>query len=267
MSINIHEFGKAPEDVTELGGKGLSLVKMTKAGFNVPSGFVVSANVQERTAGLDQEILQAFDKLGAQYVAVRSSAVAEDGRNTAWAGQLETYLNVTKDALLESIEKCWASINSDRAKSYAQQHNIDAGAVAVVVQAMIQSEVSGIAFSAHPVTKNDSEIVIEAGLGLGEAIVSGSITPDAYIVQKDSLKINDKHLATQTKKLVWNGTANEYEEINSSDQKLPDAQISELAQQVKKLETYYGHPVDVEWAVENGELLITQCRPITTLSK
>lgn len=260
-------FAEAPEDITQLGGKGLSLVKMTKAGFVVPDGFVISADVQKRTEDFDKEVLSAFDQLGAKYVAVRSSAVAEDGANTAWAGQLETYLNIARDDLLQAIEDCWRSINSDRAKSYAKQHNIEAGAVAVVVQKMIQSDVSGIAFSAHPVTGDKNQVVIEAGLGLGEAIVSGTITPDTYVINKQTDEIVESFPATQTKKLVLNNGANQYQEIEPmSQQKITNEQIKEVAEQTKKLEEYYRHPVDVEWAIEKDQLYITQCRPITTLS-
>ncbi len=261
----IYFFKDAPDDVQILGGKGLSLVKMTKAGFVVPPGFVISASAQQRTPELDKEILRAFNKLGAERIAVRSSATMEDSRSTAWAGQLETYLNITENSLLDSVEKCWQSINSDRAKSYADQHNIKSGAVAVVVQKMVQATVSGIAFSVHPVTRSDKQVVIEAALGLCEPIVSGIVTPDMYAINKDNLEVSEKHLAAQTKKLVLMDGKNEYQEINDNTQKLSDALLKVLAQQVKKLEDYYKYPVDVEWAVENGQLYITQCRPITTL--
>ena len=158
------------------------------------------------------DIKESFKKLGAKYVAVRSSATSEDGASAAWAGQLESYLNTTEKDLLINVKRCWASLFTPRAIFYRfeQKLNKENISVAVVVQKMVQSEVSGIAFSVHPVTEDYNQLIIEAGFGLGEAIVSGQITPDSYVVhkkQKDILDINiseqDKELVKGTKENVW----------------------------------------------------------------
>ena len=133
-----------------------------------------------------KEIEQEFSKLKSTYVAVRSSATAEDSAIASWAGELDSYLNVTKKNFHESVKKCWASLFTPRAIFYRFEKQLyrQKVSVAVVVQKMVQSEVSGITFTVHPVTKDKNQMVIEAGFGLGEAIVGGMITPDTYVVEK-----------------------------------------------------------------------------------
>ncbi len=133
------------------------------------------------------EIQKFFKDLNTKYVAVRSSATAEDSASAAWAGQLDSYLNTTEENLLENVKKCWASLFTPRAIFYRFEKNLHKQkiSVAVIVQKMVESEVSGIAFSVHPVTEDHNQLIIEAGFGLGEAIVSGQITPDSYVVEKN----------------------------------------------------------------------------------
>ncbi len=128
-----------------------------------------------------QQISEQFAKRGAEFVAVRSSATAEDSSSAAWAGQLDTFLNTTEETLLQNVQKCWASLFTPRAIFYRFEKGMHGQkiSVAVVVQKMVQSEVSGIAFSVHPVTEDHNQMIIEAGFGLGEAIVSGQVTPDS----------------------------------------------------------------------------------------
>jgi len=145
------------------------------------------------------EIQKFFKNLNAKYVAVRSSATAEDSASAAWAGQLETYLNTTENDLLENVKRCWASLFTPRAIFYRfekelHKHKIS---VAVVIQKMVESEMSGIAFSVHPVTEDKNQMIIEAGFGLGEAIVSGQITPDSYVVEKEPRNIIDLNVEKQ----------------------------------------------------------------------
>jgi pyruvate,water dikinase len=148
-------------------------------------------------------ILKDFDELNTEFVAVRSSATAEDGQDHAWAGQLDSYLNVTKENLLEKVQHCWASLFTPRAIFYRFEKQLDTTkiSVAVVVQKMVNSEMSGIAFSVHPVTEDKNQIIIEAGFGLGEAIVSGQITPDSYVVEKEPRNILDIYVSEQTRGL------------------------------------------------------------------
>ncbi|HSX35827.1 MAG TPA: PEP/pyruvate-binding domain-containing protein [Patescibacteria group bacterium] len=258
-------------DVQTVGGKARALAKMLAAGFSVPEGFVVSAHAfKHMTAQLQEQLLKRFDDLGADFVAVRSSAINEDGSDAAWAGQLDTYLNTHRGNLLQNIERCWESATSARAKAYAKQKSLDVGPVAVIVQKMIQSDLSGVAFSVHPVTNNRLHMVIEAGLGLGEAIVSGEITPDTYVVHKTSGDVLELHIAEQAKKLVKSLAGENVWELlglEGKGQKLVDAHIADLAGVIGKLETFFGHPVDVEWALHKGTFYILQSRPITTLAQ
>jgi pyruvate,water dikinase len=221
---------------------------------------------------LQAEILSAYKKLGANFVAVRSSATAEDSEIASWAGELETYLNTTKEYLLDHMKKCWSSLFTPRAIFYRHEKKlIDTHvSVAVVVQKMIQSEVSGVAFTVHPVTEDPDQMIIEAGYGLGEAIVSGQITPDAYIVSKSDMAIFDIHIGEQAKKLVKVGESNAWMSLDPKEgkkQKLSGRHIVELAKLCKDIEVHYGFPCDIEWAFADGHFYITQSRPITTLNK
>ena len=142
----------------------------------------------ETPKDIADEIKENFKKLDVDFVAVRSSATAEDGADHAWAGQLDSFLNTTEETLLENVKRCWASLYTPRAIFYRFEKGMHTQhiSVAVVIQKMVESEKSGIAFSVHPVTEDYNQMIIEAGFGLGEAIVSGSITPDSYVVEKES---------------------------------------------------------------------------------
>ncbi len=217
------------------------------------------------------EVQKEFKKLKAKYVAVRSSATAEDSSAAAWAGQLESYLNTTEKDLLLNMQKCWASLFTPRAIFYRFEKKLHKQkiSVAVVVQKMVQSEISGIAFSVHPVTEDKNQLIIEAGFGLGEAIVSGSITPDSYVVEKKPFGVIDKNIAEQARGLFRGAKDNAWKTIpkgKGSKQKLNDKQILDLAKLIMSIEKHYGFPVDVEWAREGNKFYITQSRPITTLS-
>lgn len=257
-----------------VGGKAAALGELIRIGLPVPRGFVI----RSRVAGIPdpqteqrfiEELVAAFDLLNSPRVAVRSSATNEDGKNTSWAGQLNTFLYVSRGELLERIRACWGSAYGPRALAYAQQHNVKPGGVAVIVQAMIPSAASGVAFSVHPVTKNRNHMIIEAGLGLGEAIVSGHITPDTYVVHKTSGAIVERHIADQSRQYVGSSkrglTWQSVDSAAGASQKLADQHIAALAGHIRTIEMHFGHPVDVEWAFAGGKLYITQARPITTL--
>lgn len=230
---------------------------------------------------LETEIEKAFDKLNAEFVAVRSSATAEDSSIASWAGELETYLNTTKENLLERVKQCWSSLFTPRAIFYRHEKKLidHYVSVAVVVQKMVQSEISGIAFTVHPVTEDPDQMIIEAGYGLGEAIVGGLITPDSYVISKSEMTILDINVGHQTRKLMkalkhknikaGEEGNNEWIELGEegNKQKLSGKQIMELAELCKKIEAHYGFPCDIEWAMEGGKFYITQSRPITTLKK
>ena len=219
------------------------------------------------------EVQAHFDQLGAQYVAVRSSATAEDSASAAWAGQLDSYLNTTTDTLLVNVQRCWASLFTPRAIFYRFEKDLHTTkiSVAVVVQKMVESEVSGIAFSVHPVTEDKNQLIIEAGFGLGEAIVSGTITPDSYVVEKEPRRIVDINVVEQTKALSKKESGgNGWRPIayyKQNQQKLSSEEILLLTDMIIKVESHYGFPCDIEWAKRGSEFYIVQSRPITTLTK
>jgi pyruvate,water dikinase len=221
---------------------------------------------------IEHEITDQFEKLQTRYVAVRSSATAEDSAHAAWAGQLDTFLNTTQTSVLENVKKCWASLFTPRAIFYRFEKGLHNQriSVAVVIQKMVESEISGIAFSVHPVTQDRNQLIIEAAYGLGEAVVSGSITPDSYVVEKNTWLITSVYIADQDQEIVRLATGgNEWKPVTESrkdKQKLTRDQILELAKLIALIEDHYGFPVDVEWALENRKFYITQSRPITTLT-
>ncbi len=238
---------KDASDVELVGGKAASLGRMMREGFNIPAGFVITTESDNlMTDSRESKILEKFDGLGAKLVAVRSSAAAEDSQAATWAGQFDTYLNVNRENLLESVKKCWKSVGSDRAKAYGQEKNLQSGPVAVIVQKMVDANISGVAFSVHPVTKNPQYMAVEATIGLGEVLVSGKITPDSYTIDKQTSKVTEKKLVSE--KAILN-----------------ESQIKQLTEEVNKLERLFGFPVDIEWSFAGDELLILQSRPITTL--
>lgn len=219
---------------------------------------------------IDKEIIKYFNELDTEFVAVRSSATAEDSSTAAWAGQLESYLNTTEKTLIANVRKCWASLFTPRAIFYRIEKDMQATSVsvAVVVQKMVQSEVSGIAFTVHPVTQDKNQMVIEAGYGLGEAIVGGQITPDNYVVSKKDMQIEDRYISDQEMMIVRSSEGTEEEAVPKekvSMQKIGDKKIIELSKICLAIENHYGFPCDIEWAMENDKFYIVQSRPITTL--
>lgn len=261
------------KDILDVGGKGASLGEMTKAQIPVPPGFVILTNAftefinSEIPVEVREEILAAFDKLGSERVAVRSSAVAEDSTNSSWAGQLESYLNVTRDQLIEKIRDCWNSIKSERALEYAGETGVsgDDLKVAVVIQKMVDSEASGIMFTKNPISGDANEMMIDAGFGLGELIVQGIVTPDNYLIIKDTLEISSIDRGFQETMLVYkNGVNQEIDTPNTDEPALSENQILELAKLGIIVEKYFGFPCDIEWAYEDGKFYIVQSRPITT---
>jgi len=221
---------------------------------------------------LQKEILIDFDKLKAKHVAVRSSATAEDSSVASWAGELESYLNTTRQNLLNRVRDCWSSLFTQRAIVYRREQGMRKSkvSVAVVIQKMIQSEISGICFTTHPVTKDKNQLIIEAGWGLGEAIVGGHITPDSYVINKKTWKIIDINISEQDKMIVQkkSGIGSEWVKVPNkirAKQKFNNKQIIELAKLCAQIEKHYKFPCDIEWALEKGKFYIVQSRPITTL--
>jgi len=227
--------------------------------------------------------LKAVTKSDKLYVAVRSSASAEDGAEDSFAGQQATYLNVIgDDAVVKAVQKCYASLFGARAIYYRNEKGydqLDVG-VAVPVQKMVNSEKAGVMFTVDPTNNDLDHISIEAAYGLGEVVVLGAQTPDRYLVDKKTLKISDKEINTQEWKLTRESGASDTDDLNDiakagipipedeqSSQKISDKEILELAKIAIKLEEHYGKPQDTEWAIENGKVYMVQSRPVTTLGE
>ncbi|HAI63087.1 MAG: Phosphoenolpyruvate synthase [candidate division WWE3 bacterium GW2011_GWF2_41_45] len=202
-----------------------------------------------------------------RYVAVRSSATAEDLPDASFAGQQETYLNIKGwSDVVKKVQECWASLFEARAIFYRETNkysHLKVG-IAVPIQLMVQSDYSGIMFTVNPLTNSKEEVSIEAAFGLGQPVVSGEVTPDQYIVNKKSGKITSRYLAKQTWQLTLGGNtpiSKKYQQV----QKLTNKHIVELAHLGMKIEEHYKRPQDIEYGIEDGKLFIVQSRPVTTL--
>lgn len=296
------------DQLARVGGKAANLGEMISAGLPVPPGFCVTTHAYARfaaDAGMDsllaeaqtvdhnilaeaartrllnaalpseiaEVILHAYQQLGENTpVAVRSSATAEDLPGASFAGQQDTYLNIVgQEALLNAVQRCFASLWSDRAVSYRSNLKIDQRTVrlAVVVQTMVDSTVAGVLFTANPLTGKRRQAVIDANPGLGEAVVSGASNPDHFVVNSSTGEIVEHHLGD--KKLVISsiaggGTFHAENQAASDTACLTDEQVRALARLGVQVEHYYGTPQDIEWAIDaNSKLWLVQSRPITTL--
>ncbi len=221
------------------------------------------------------EIMEAYEKIQEGLVAVRSSATAEDLPKASFAGQQSTFLNVRgKEDVVSNVLACWASLFEERAIFYRTQHGFDhlKVGIAVPIQRMVQSESSGVMFTLDPLNSDQRKIVIEAAYGLGEVVVSGAVSPDLYVVDKERLTILERKVFSQDWKLVLSssGKGSLREDIPpevQKAQKLSDRDILSLADLGKKIEEHYHFPQDIEWAKEGKNLYIVQSRPVTTIRK
>ncbi|HUQ54024.1 PEP/pyruvate-binding domain-containing protein [Lentzea sp.] len=294
MAFTIDFSGVDRTMLAVVGGKAANLGELTRAGFPVPPGFCVTTDAYRAVAeaeelarttpenargtllkiAVPQEIRDAivtgYRGLGdGAPVAVRSSATAEDLPFASFAGQQDTFLNVVGEAeVVAAVRRCWASLWTDRAVSYRETNGIDHTTtyLAVVVQRMVQSAVSGVMFTANPVTGKRDQVVIDASPGLGEAVVSGAVNPDHFVV--DGSEIAEKRLGDKRfviRSLSGGGT--EHVEVGENDDPcLTDGQIHALADLGREVQRHYGAPQDIEWAIDpDGDLRLTQARPITTL--
>ena len=254
--------------------------------FRVPPGFCLSADTYRRAGiparvspGLRNTITGAYSRLAdicgvsAPRVAVRSSAVDEDGPLASFAGQHETLLNIVGvDALVDAIEHSWMSAHTEQALSYRSRHGlaIDGIGLAVLVQHLVVADVAGVMFSANPVNGRRNELVVSASWGLGESIVGGTVTPDSWIVSRQGLQILDEQIGDKRMMTVAVGGGTQEVEVPRVMRDRPSlsvAQIQEVALLGTRLEEVKGWPVDIEFAISAGTLYLLQCRPITTLGQ
>jgi len=231
-----------------------------------------------RKAGIPDDIrtavLDAYHSLGpAASVAVRSSATSEDGAGTSFAGMNATYTNVVgDDDLVERVRDCWASLFGPRVIAYrASRHIVEEPAIAVVVQRMVDSERSGVAFTADPSTGDRDRIVVEGAFGLGEVVVSGAVEPDTYVLAKTGPRLLEARVGHQTHKIVRGPDGADLrvdlDEHTGAERVLTDDEAIDLARLALRVEEHYGTPQDMEWAISEGRTWLVQSRPITTLDE
>ncbi len=290
------------EDIKDAGGKGANLGEMTSAGIPVPPGGVLLSDAYDvymSSNGIDplmyenaKDLRKAIadgsipDDIKAEItgfyetvcgagsrVAVRSSATAEDLEDASFAGQQETYLNVTGiDMLLEKVKECYASLWGDRAVSYRRNSGYDKEkvALAVVIQQMIESDSAGVMFTSDPAGDREN-IHINASYGLGEAVVSGMVSPDEYILSRDG-RIIKKVIGSKEVKIIYDrenrGTMQvPVKENERSQAVLDDKAMAGLVAEGLRIEEHYGHPMDIEWSIKDGRIFILQARSITTIKE
>jgi pyruvate,water dikinase len=253
-----------------------NIAQLRKASNQIQELFI-KGNIPD---DLKNEILENYRKLSSMFgnepifVAVRSSATTEDLPNASFAGQQATYLNVKgEDKLLDAVKKCWASLWTARVINYRAMMGIDQNKIAlsVVVQKQVFSKKSGVMFTADPVKNDLSKIVIECSWGLGEAIVSGAVIPDEYIVDKNTLnilevKINEKKVMTVYDPDSLTKEVEVPNELKNA-RVLSDDEVKKLANYGKILEQHYGKPQDIEYAIDDTGIYIVQTRDITTIKK
>jgi rifampicin phosphotransferase len=294
------DFGRT--DLDAAGGKGAALGELVRQGFPVPEGFVITTDAYRLLLaetglgaaldGMDQnvpdggalralfarfgmpaalraEIGGAYAALGGGAVAVRSSATAEDLPGAAFAGQQDTFLNVVgEEAVAKAVADCWASLWTDRAIAYRRRQGIDPHevAIAVVVQKMVPADAAGVMFTANPVTGERSETVVDASPGLGEAVVSGRVTPEHYVLDRTggirSFRPGGGEVVISPDA---GGGTREQPGVRSPVPTLAAGQLRELADLGRRAQEHFGRPQDIEWALAGGRIHVLQSRPMTAL--
>lgn len=258
------------EHILELASRASVPASLVRAAEDIKNMFAQTRVPDQIT----KAVLEAYGHLGTDSrVAVRSSANAEDLPEQSFAGQHDTYLNIHGgNELLEAIRNCWASLWNASAIGYRNLHDVSHGDVrmAVVVQVMVPAEVSGILFTANPTTGERSELIVNASFGLGEAIVSGQVTPDTFVVDRDSGSLKESHLGTKHERTtVSNDQGVNSEPVPQAERDLPSLSVDELKRltelSLRTEKLFGGIPQDIEWAISEDHLYLLQARPITRL--
>jgi len=277
-----------------VGGKAANLSALSGS-YRVPPGFAITAGTFDQAVSIGfpqgfnaeqgHQIPEAlYDPIANAYhtlsehcqqvqlsVAVRSSALDEDGKSASFAGQHDTFLNVVgEQAVAKAIADCWRSVYSAHALEYRRQQglSVDNMKMATLVQQLVPAEVSTVVFGANPITGNRGEIMINASWGLGESIVAGTVTPDTFVVRKSDMTILTSDISDKESMTVPISGGTQEVDVPIGWQGLPsitNEQAEEMARLAIELETKMGWPVDIECAYYQGHLYLLQCRPITTL--
>lgn len=268
-----HLDGLDINDTDKLNEASIKIKKLIK-GEPMPDD--IKQQIKEAYEKLSEDAIKLAGEEGdGEYVAVRSSATAEDLPNASFAGQNTTFLNIRglKD-LYKAVKECWASLFEPRSIFYRVEKGFSHEQVlmSVIIQEMIDSESAGVMFTINPVTGDQDKLAIEAAFGLGEVVVGGKLTPDRYIVDKSSLAVVDKVIETKpfllTRDMKTGKTVRaELGESTANKQVLTEEKIKRLAELGKNIEEHYGFPQDIEWAIEEDEIYIVQSRPVTTFIK
>ena len=263
-------------DAPRVGGKGYSLGLTAAAGLPVPPGFVITTEVFHRLRGAGirsdpgfvSALGEAYRSLGGGPVAVRSSATAEDAADTSFAGQQETILGVEgEEKVIEAVERCWRSLDTERATAYRARQNVEAAGLgmAVVVQRLVPAEAAGVLFTRDPLDPEGRSMLAEASWGLGEAVVSGRVQPDRFRLDWHSGVVLERHLGLKAVRITAAGE----EHVPPAEQGqfcLPDEALCRLAELGRRVEDFYREPRDIEWAYAGGRFYLLQARPITVAS-
>ena len=261
-------------DKNTIGGKARNLMLLDQRGYKVPNWMVLptvnlgdESHFETNEAVLVNQFISQNDEQSSY--AVRSSAVEEDGKQHSFAGQFETYLNVTADSVMDAVARVKKSASSERVMRYRKERGLEPiGQMAVIIQEMVNAEVSGVAFSVNPVSLNEKETVISAVYGLGEGLVSGELSADTYYVTDENIR---KEIADKQRAYVMdeNTAGLQLQDLPESKRELAclsDEAILELNKVLKQLERDFGGPQDVEFAFSKGQLFILQTRPVTNFS-
>jgi pyruvate,water dikinase len=278
-------------DRADAGGKAANLGEILSLGLRVPRGFVLPTRLWEGQPSIraaaaklpsdhpaqlndilgsafSDQLLRRFDELGVDLVAVRSSAVAEDSPEASFAGVFRSILGVARAGLAEAVLRCWKSRSSARARAYCQVKGLapDALRMAVLVQELIEPTTSGVCFTCDPLTGRPTQMMIEAVYGFGDALVSGTITPDAYVYEREAKVIMSRAIVNQVRKvslLSDSLTEVQVDPPAQDAQKLTDDQIHHLASSCGLIHDHFGAAQDIEFAFIDGRLTFLQTRPIT----
>ena len=263
-------------DVSQVGAKAAHLSRLATLHL-VPPGFAVSAmeGGSDLPPHLEDAIRRAYRELVAATrnpltpVAVRSSAIDEDGAGASFAGQHDTYLNIRgEDAVIDAVLRCSSSALSAIALEYRQQRGLEVSRplIAVLVQALVESVASAVVFSANPITGALDEVLITSAWGLGESVVGGSVTPDLFVLKRPALQVIDRQIYSKDLMTVLAEGGTAEVDVPSELREPPSldvSQVVEIGRLAQKLERAMGWPVDVECAIAYDELYLLQCRPIT----
>jgi len=304
--LTLDEIAEEHKDI--VGGKALPLAQMRQAGFDVPAGFCITVHALSafaaqapvaaalrrlddsglsdaergkntraalQAAPMPEDVLRAvrsaYDALGGGAVAVRSSALHEDQATASFAGQYDTYLNLSSlEEMIESIKGCWASLWNERAVAYRRQQVRGAGevAMAVIVQRQIAAAASGALFTLNPLTGREEEMVVEASWGLGEAVVSGRVTPDRYVIDVWNERVLERDVSDKPVMVIPAPVSGVREvTVPQEDRRrsvLSDADLMRLADLGIRIQELFGRPQDIEWALHEGRFHILQSRPLTS---